>query len=414
MKRAHMLMVPALAGVMVGLAGCGVQSNAASRSSAGDAAGLLNEPESDRSGSAPTSDLTAPINPDARGPLTRPEPEPFGTWLLEDGELLPLFDNGLEVTALILEDDGYARVFFRDVQTNANDCARAFALYDGETLALDLSAEPNSAANPERTMFFPVVVVEFNRLGLADETGQIALFSRKLQLPPEVTCGELEVLDVFEGLPNPHSFGDLVLHFGDLIYNSTFPADQIERFDLDTNMIIAPVAPTQNRFVQAKQGFDFWTHCGCGGSPEATRRTLISVIDTVHTGNDLGEQITIRAAEFVPTTNRLWLHGRSNAGNSFQFLVVNSNAEPDVLEQEIFFNRDVRGLSFDGTDLWGFVTMASRSICRIDPVTGKVTKSFELPDEDINWTGLEPVGDDLYLIGSDANQQGVIYRVVLP
>ncbi len=364
---------------------------------------------------------TIPAEPPAVEPPAGPQEDsqhwfgrsPFGVWLLEEGAMLPAFDTALRVTGFVANPDGTGRVFFRDTATDANDCVRAYVLFNGQTLALDLSAEFGLPFSADATMFFPVVVTEEDSLGLADETGQIALFSKQQELPPEITCGSFEVLDVFEGVPNPHSFGDLVLHFGDLIYNST--DDQIERFDLDTGAIGAPIGPTQGRFMHSKQNLDFWTHCGCGGSPEATRRTLVSVLDTVHTGTDLFDQITIRAAEYLPTTDRLWLHGRQNVtGGRFKFLIVNTNGEPDTLDRAIDFNRDLRGLSFDGTDLWAIVTMASRSVCRIDVTTGRVIESFEVPDQDISWTGLEPVGNDLYLIGSDANFQGVLYRLVRP
>lgn len=337
-----------------------------------------------------------------------------GNWLLTSDRLIPNLDSALSVTAITLRADGHARVYFSDAATAGRDVVRAFALFDGETLALDLSAEPLLVSHPERTMLFPVVVVQDTLLGVADENGQIALFARQGQLPADVLTRPLAVLESFAGLPPPHSFSDLTLHFGDLIYNSPFPADQIERFDLDTHTIGAPVGPGQNRFVMGKQGLDFWTHCGCGGSPEITRRSLTSVFDTVHTGNDLNRQITIRAAEYLPSTDRLWLHGRGSSDPRFKFLIVNTNGEPDTLVHEIDFNRDARGLSFDGTNLWAVVTIASQVICRIDAATGRVVESFDPPAEDVNWIGLEPVGADVYLIGIDPSGQGVMIRATLP
>ena len=52
-------------------------------------------------------------------------------------------------------------------------------------------------------------------------------------------------------------------------------------------------------------------------------------------------------------------------------------------------------------------------IHRIDPATGLAVESFEVPDEDVSWTGLEFDANHLYLIGSQSNQ-GVLYRLARP
>lgn len=335
-----------------------------------------------------------------------------GDWLLEDGELLPDFDAFLAVTAIRLSDDGKGRIFFRDTFTNAKDCVRLLHLFDGETLVIDFSPEPASFNHPQQTFAFPMVVIEGDSLTLADEEGHIARFTRQQELPASVVCGSLQVVDTFDNVPAPSFFTGLVEWIGDLLYNST--ANQIERFDLDTDTVGPVVAPTDGRLLQSVQNLNFWTHCACGGSPDATFRTLASVIDTVRTGTDLGLQITIRAMEYVPTTNRLWLAGRAASDSRGRFLIVNTSGEPDILEEAILFDREVRGLSFDGADLWAVVTMRSRSICRIDPSTRKVLESFELPDEDGNLYGLRFAGGYLYAIGVNAESQGVLYRLEQP
>lgn len=344
-----------------------------------------------------------------------------GTWQLRSGIMLPNFDANLEVTGLVLDDDGMGRVFFRDLLTGANDCVRILYLfYNNDTLLIDFVRERSLRMHAERTNIFPTVVIDGDFLGLADGAGNIALFSREDALPAEMSCGALQVVELFSNIPVPSFFSGLVLFNGDLIYNST--NNQIEVFDLATDSIAAPLAPTNSRFIQTTQSVaippHFWHHCACGGSPDISRSNLTTVFDTVHTTNDLSRQITIRAAAFLPTTNRLWLHGFGQAnGGRFVFLIVDSNAEPDVLEQVIDFNREVRGLAFDGTDLWGFVTMATRSVARINPVTGKVVETFEVPDEDVaTWVGIAFEGAHMYLLGiANTNSTGpVLYRVVRP
>lgn len=344
-----------------------------------------------------------------------------GTWQLRSGIMLPNFDANLEVTGMVLDDGGMGRVFFRDLLTGANDCVRILYLfYNNDTLLIDFVRERSLRFHPERTNIFPTVVIDGDFLGLADGSGNIALFSREDALPADVSCGALQVVELFTNIPVPSFFSGLVLFNGDLVYNST--NNQIEVFDLATDSIIAPLAPTNNRFIQTTQSVavppHFWHHCACGGSPDIFRSNLTTVFDTIHTANDLGRQITIRAAAFLPTTNRLWLHGLGPAnGGRFVFLIVDANAEPDVLEQAIDFNRSVRGLVFDGTDLWAFVTMATQSVARIDPGTGRVVETFEVPDEDVStWVGIAFEGDHMYLLGISAtNLTGsVLYRVMRP
>ncbi len=352
--------------------------------------------------------------PSSSGPIR-------GTWQLRSGIMLPNFDANLEVTGMVLDDGGMGRVFFRDLLTGTNDCVRILYLfYNNDTLLIDFVRERSLRLHPERTNIFPTVVIDGDFLGLADGAGNIALFSREDALPADVSCGALQVVELFTNIPVPSFFSGLVLFNGDLVYNST--NNQIEVFDLATDAIIAPLAPTNSRLIQTTQSVaippHFWHHCACGGSPDISRSNLTTVFDTIHTANDLSRQITIRAAAFVPTTNRLWLHGFGQAnGGRFVFLIVDSNAEPDVLDQAIDFNREVRGLAFDGTDLWGFVTMATRSVARINPGTGRVVETFEVPDEDVaTWVGIAFEGDHMYLLGiTNTNSTGpVLYRVVRP
>jgi hypothetical protein len=336
--------------------------------------------------------------------------------------MLPTFVTGLatfgqttDVTALILRNDGSARVFLRDRLTDTNDSVRAFALFNGNTLVLDFAAEPTSdvtfnVALEDMEFFFPVVVAGPGMLGIADETGKIAIFSRQNGLPPDVLPGELDVIDVF-AVPAPQFFGDMALVDGELIYAGP---QQIEAFDLETDTVGTPLGETNNRLVQTSEDGLLWTHCGCGGSRDAFLRDLDQVFDTVSSEDEMGGPITFRAMTYVPTTDRLWLHGRPFDSHFGQFFVVDTSGEPDVVEQEISFNRDLRGFAFDGTDLWGIATVATQSIVRIDSVTGRVLDSFEPPDEDVSWSGIEFDESFMYLLGTDLAGEGVLYRLARP
>ena len=93
---------------------------------------------------------------------------------------------------------------------------------------------------------------------------------------------------------------------------------------------------------------------------------------------------------------------------------MNTNGEPDQVERTLPFNRDLRALAFDGADLWGVETLATQMIVRIDPATGQVLESYEPPDRQVAWSGLEYAPDGMYLLGTDAQGKGVIIRAARP
>ena len=372
-----------------------------------------------------SSDDTPTLDPARELTPFTPQPfSPVGTWVLDGGSALPDFIQGLatfsttaDVTGLKINADGTGRVFFRDRQTDARDCARVFALFDGETMVLDFGAETTTdvvfnTALEDTTFFYPVVVASQDSLGIADETGLVALFSRVASIPPELDCGSLTVTDRFDGLPGPQFFTDLVLLNGNLNFNSG--DGQIETFDLKTDTLIAPLGPSNSRLVQTVEDGFFWTHCGCGGSRDAFKRSLTTVVDTVSSESNMGGPITFRAIAYNDQTDRLWLHGRRFSDSFGRFFVTNTNVEPDVVEQEISFNRDLRALSFDNGALWGIVTVATQTVVQIDTTTGKVIASYEVPDEDVSWSGLTFDANNMYMVGSDQRGEGVLLRLQKP
>jgi hypothetical protein len=385
----------------------------------------LPDPSDTQSGPQFGEELTELGSVDAGGEPALPalHPSPYGNWLLESGSMLPTFVTGLatfgtttDVTAMVLNNDGTGRVYFRDRLTGTIDGVRAFALFDGDTLVLDFAAETTTdvvfnIALEDYTFFFPVVVRKPDTLGIADEEGNVAIFSRQEDLPPDVISGQLEVVDQFTGVPAPQFFSDMVVFNGDLAYAGP---SNLETFDLTTDTVGDPLGSTSSRLLQTTQNGFLWTHCGCGGSRDAFKRTLTTVVDTVSSEDEMGGPITFRAMAYDPTGDRLWLHGRPFDSQFGQFFIVNTNGEPDIVEDEMSFNRDLRALAFDGTELWGIATVVSQTVVRIDPATGKVLDSFEVPDEDTSWSGLVFAGSHMYLLGTNLAGEGVIYRVAHP
>jgi hypothetical protein len=346
-----------------------------------------------------------------------------GLWLLEGGSMMSDFIGGLatygitaDVTAIQIGTDGTGHVWLRDRLTGTKDCVRAYVIFDDsdESLAFDFAAEKttdvvfNLAIN-RYTYVYPLVTVENGWLGIADEEGRIALFSSQVALPDDVTCDEFTVSAQYE-VPAPQFFSDLVHYNDDLIFNGG-STGQIETFSLISQTLGPPLGPTNSRLVQTAQDEFFWSHCGCGGSRDAFKNTLDDVVDTISSEDEMGGPITFRGMAYQPTTDRLWLYGRPFDTQFGQFFVMDTSGEPDIVEDQISFNRDIRALAFDGTDLWAVVTVATQTVVRIDPSSGAVLQSYEIPDVDVSWAGLEVVGGTIYMLGTDLEGNGVLYRL---
>lgn len=348
-----------------------------------------------------------------------------GDWLVEAGGMMPDFlvaplTTGVtaDVTAIRIGDDGTGRVWLRDRLTGAKDRVRAFVLYDENDVSLifDFAAETsagfafNGAVN--RTTFsYPVVTLDGATLRIADGEGRVAILSHQSSLPDSVTLRALGIVDRHDDLPAPVYFSDLAHFDGDLMYAGL---TNLERFALSNHALGTPYGPTSSRLVQTAQGAYFWSHCGCGGSRDAFEQDLSGVVDTVSSEDEMGGPITFRAMAYAPNTDRLWLHGRPFDAQIGQFYVMNTNGEPDQVERTLPFNRDLRALAFDGADLWGVETLATQMIVRIDPATGQVLESYEPPDRQVAWSGLEYAPDGMYLLGTDAQGKGVIIRAARP
>jgi hypothetical protein len=94
-----------------------------------------------------------------------------------------------------------------------------------------------------------------------------------------------------------------------------FPIDPV------TGVLGTPLEFDDSQFQvpHACQGTDFWTHCRCGGSQEAQRRTAA-----------------------------LWLHGFGD-DNVARFLKADSDSEPDLLLLTADFDVSFRGMAWAPT-----------------------------------------------------------------
>jgi hypothetical protein len=324
--------------------------------------------------------------------------DPSGTWRHDAGPLLD--ETGSRPEFLVFNPDGSGRVNLFDADTGILRCD---PLRHVRGLTATVAVEFF-----EQTRVLRQALDTPDVLRVTESDGGATLFDRATEIDPAFECGTLTVGDRFEGLPRPAGFTGLAFDGSSLWYEEEDTA-LVHPVDPATGSTGTPLDLGASQFthVHAMQGSDFWTHCGCGGSQEASRRTSAGAeVDLVET-EPLGRDLRVRAIAYDPVGNVLWLHGQDRTGGPSRFLKVNSDAEPDVLLAEPVFDVFMSGLSWDGAALWG---VADSSLVRIDPDTAQATASFHIPDASVDWRGVAAVGSELFLLGEVAGR-GVLIGV---
>ncbi len=104
-------------------------------------------------------------------------------------------------------------------------------------------------------------------------------------------------------------------------------------------------------------------------------------------------------------------HGRGTDGVR-RFLSVNSNAEPDLLLGISVFGVSLNGMTWDGTNMWALAGSGlSTAIVQIDMTTFSALATYGTPDSAVDWQGIAAVGGNLFLIGRENANQGVLMEV---
>jgi hypothetical protein len=351
--------------------------------------------------------LAGPAGPP--GNLIPPGSEPTGIWQYVSG---PIFSGVLDSQPqyFVFNQDGTATLYFQHTGTGVLTCMDALhALVDDSTMILDVGRV---------FIFSGQQILLYNRpnantLELVDITGETSTFTLQTAVPAAFQCRSLTVVQTFGGLAVfPSNSSGLVYDGTDLWF--TEDNGDIYPVNPGTGVVGATVTLSgQYDQVNAMQGGDFWLHCGCGGSEEAQRRTNPAgvVVDQVNTDTDLGQRINIDAMAYDSSANVLWLQGR-DAANVRRFLSVNSNAEPDLLLGSSVFDVSLNGMTWDGTNMWALADFGpSAAIVQIDMTTFSAVATYETPDSAVDWRGIAAVGGNLFLIGRDNANQGVLMEV---
>jgi hypothetical protein len=314
---------------------------------------------------------------------------------------------------LSLEEGGLASLHLEDTASGTLFCHRGVYATTEDGIVMEFRREFETV-----TMVFLRDQPDGQTLELVDAGGETSVFDREAAVPAEFRCLPLTVRSTRAGLDAvPTFFTGLAfdganLWFMDENETDLFPIDPV------TGVLGAPLPFDNSQFQMphACQGTDFWTHCRCGGSQEAQRRTQADAeVDTVDTEVDLAEEISVRAIAYDPVAAALWLHGFGD-DNVARFLKVDSDAEPDLLLQTDDFNVSLRSMAWDGTHMWAITDV--QNIVQIDLATFTAVATYDSPDVTADFIGIASApasfggGNSLYLIGRDTiSGDGVLVEV---
>jgi hypothetical protein len=303
---------------------------------------------------------------------------------------------------LVLEDDGHASLHLEHEPTGTLFCHHAVYAPTSDGLVIEVRRQFDSL-----TIVFLRDQPDEQTLELTDAAGATSVFSRDAAVPAEFVCQTLVVRATHPGLAAVPTFFTGMAWDGTALWFTDENETEVYPIDPGSGILGAPLPFDNSQFqmVHAAQGTDFWTHCRCGGSQEAQRRTqLDAAVDTVDTEVDLLEEISVRAIAWDSVSSHLWLHGFGD-DNTARFLEVDSDSEPDGLLATNSFDVSLRSMVWDGTHMWGITD--EQNVVRIDMSTFQAVATYDVPDVTVEWIGISYApasvggGNSLYLIGRD-------------
>lgn len=334
-----------------------------------------------------------------------------GKWKLSNGESLTSI-NAEDLEYIDFNEEGSGIVFYKNSQGILANDYFLYAVLNDNTLSMDFSSMGVESS---------FILYQYDRpddttLILYDNVQNSIYFSSAEEVPTDLFYSELTVDDEYRNLGvEPSGWTDLVWD-GTYLWYEEYDTSILYPFDPVSGVIVTASALDFSSIayseIQSIQNGDFWAHCACGGSPDASRRNSSAVeIDNVDTETDLGNRISIRAIAWDGTY--LYLNGRNRVTDDLQLLKVDSDSEPDSLEG-VYESLYLSALTADGTYFWGITSYYNTVVIKFEltETTISVLNSYSVPDSTVYWTGIASVGQHLYLLGQDESKAnpGVIVK----
>lgn len=336
-----------------------------------------------------------------------------GIWRLTSGTYLSGEDVS-DLQYIQFEENGMSLIVYRTAITEIlGNIDSLYAVLNDTTVLLDIFGYSMMRGMGDTYIFDKP---DESTLTLTDSSQNTITFTAETQIPEAFLCKEFNIQAEYKDLEiEPDTNTNLVWDGLTYLWYKDEDSNTIYPFDTSTETLLTGSGKdfgTYYSHIHAYQGGDFWTHCHCGGNEDASLRTTAGVeVDNVDTDADLGHEINIDAIAWDGT--HLWLYGYSYDLAKDQLLKVDSNAEPDSLEDSYDFDR-IDVLTWDGSNFWALSGYgATAVIVKIDPIELKAIATYKTPHSNIRWMGIATVGSDLYLLGRDNTKEykGVITHV---
>jgi hypothetical protein len=262
--------------------------------------------------------------------------------------------------------------------------------------------------------------IDDDQLTIESSSGNNIVLTRVEEVPAANLCEEIESSDVYSYDVATMSQTNLVydgtnLYFGgyDGVTEGLFPVNP------DTGDLGAPNAfpfGLDEDAVKTVQGTDFWMNSSAGDNNPIVRYSpVFAEVDSIDTSTELPDYyIDIEAAAYDGSF--LWLYGFNRDDESVKFLKIDSNAEPDTVEDVVDYpSRIIEQLHFDDGYFWALLNVGNGGIAKIDPATMKAIKTYELPALDrAGYVGIAKIGANAYVLAETYEDSSQIYVFALP
>ncbi|MCB9853463.1 MAG: hypothetical protein H6819_10240 [Phycisphaerales bacterium] len=368
-----------------------------------------------------------PVPPEAENPVP-PEETPMepsfsviGIWKRDTGDFgQASLEYGGDVEYLSIEAGGLANLTIRYEDSRALVCIpAAFAHLGDDALLFDFSATDNRAAGLNGSTVALHKMADNNSLELTESDGRTSTFHREAMIAADDLCKHLQETDRFE--IDTHIIYGSALAFDGTYLLLADNEDEIRPVDRETGDILPKLNMPQPRYdyIETAQGKDVWLEGRNSSEVILERRSQAGVLIDEIKRSELGlPDFDFACAAFDDVNKRLYMFGQDDETLALQILIVDSEAEPDVLLNTVEFRGYLEAMAFDGTDILA-IGNYPQYLYRISIDSFKVTETFHLNDQDGGqFQGVAVVDGAVYLLGKVYQQFGanktIITRSVLP
>lgn len=333
-----------------------------------------------------------------------------GVWQQEAGTVFADQVDG-QVWGLAVQEGGTAEVFTRDPGTGVLGHYGGTYSLTGTSLFAQFPAFRDHAAQ-----MYAIERLNANNLELSNAAGATSTFIRVQTVLYDMRRRTFsEAVCLTSELPTPSIYTGLGFDYERLWYKGQ---DTTLLYSVDpsngrvSGLIDATVFEgLGSGHVQAMQGARFWM--SYVGTEARCYTPTGGLADVVRTGADLGREILVVSMAFDPSAQILWIHGWGWADRVWRLLRVNSAAEPDVLLDQHAFAVPSSSMAWDHSRncLWAVTPFGGQAVIQIEVAGPRVAATYEPPRDDIRWQGVAVVDGGLFLLGSNAELRGLLYRV---